>query len=111
MQDLSQRQSALQDIRVLESIYGTTSDTKVLVSLIQRLATNYQFADANKYLQLLMKQADYEKMLDVNVVLYVLLHSDTISLQDAAGIDSILPLVTQYRSEGLLTKDDESFYQ
>lgn len=111
MQDVSKRQSALQDIHVLQSIYDQTKEVKVLVSLIQRLATNYQFADANKYLQLLMKQSGYEKMLDVNVILYVLLHSDTISLQDAAGIDSILPLVTQYRSEGLLTKDDESFYQ
>jgi len=99
MQDVNQRQSTLQDIRVLESIYHKNADVSVLVSLIQRLATNYQFADANKYLQLLMKQPGYEKMLDVNVVLYVLFHSDTISLQDAAGIDSILPLVTQYRSE------------
>jgi len=108
---VTQRQSTLQDIRVLETIYDNTSDTSVLVSLIQRLATNYQFVDANKYLQLLMKQPGYEKMLDANVILYVLLHSDTINLQDAAGIDSILPLVTQYRSEGLLTKDDEQFYQ
>ncbi len=111
MQDVNERQATLQDIHVLQSIYDQTKDVKVLVSLIQRLATNYQFADANKYLQLLMKQSGYEKMLDVNVILYILLHSDTMSLQDAAGIDSILPLVTQYRSEGLLTKDDEVFYQ
>lgn len=109
--NLQQRQSTLQDIHTLETIYQKTTDQKVLVSLIQRLATNYQFADANRYLQLLMKQSGYERMLDVNVILYVLLHSDTISLQDAAGIDSILPLVTQYRSEWLLTKDDELFYQ
>jgi len=101
----------LQDIRVLESVYEKTSDTKVLVSLIQRLATNYQFADANKYLQLLMKQPGYEKMLDVNVVLYVLLHADTISLQDGKSLDTLVPLITQYRAEGLMTKDDEIFYQ
>lgn len=111
MQDVNERQSTLQDIHVLQSIYDQSKDVKVLVSLIQRLATNYQFVDANKYLQLLMKQPGYEKMLDMNVVLYVLLHSDTISLQDAAGIDFILPLVTQYRNAGLLTKDDEVFYQ
>lgn len=111
MQDLSQRQSSLQDIRVLESIYEKTSDSKVLVSLIQRLATNYQFVDANKYLQLLMKQPGYEKMLDVNVVLYVLLHADTIALQDGKSLDTLVPLITQYRAEGLMTKDDETFYQ
>ena len=111
MQDLSQRQSSLQDIRVLESIYDKTSDSKVLVSLIQRLATNYQFVDANKYLQLLMKQDGYEKMLDPNVILYVLLHADTVSLQDVTSLDTLVPLITQYRTEGLMTKDDETFYQ
>lgn len=111
MPDLWQRQSSLQDIRVLESIYNKTSDSSVLVSLIQRLATNYQFVDANNYLQLLMKQSGYEKLLDVNVILYVLLHSPTLSLQDNAGIDQVLTLVTQYRTQWLLTKDDELFYQ
>ena len=111
MQDIWQRQSALQDIRVLESVYNQNPDQTVLVSLIQRLAANYQFDDANKYLQKLMQQAGYERLLDANVVLYILLHSDTLSLDSDTSIDTIMPLVIQYRSEGLLTKDDELFYQ
>ena len=99
MQDIGQRQSALQDIRVLESAYDQNPDQTVLVSLIQRLAANYQFADANRYLQKLMQQAGYERMLDANVVLYILLHSDTMSLDSDTSIDTIMPLVVQYRSE------------
>jgi len=79
--------------------------------LIQRLAANYEFADANKYLQKLMQQAGYERLLDANVILYILLHSDTIALDSDTSIDTIMPFVIQYRSEGLLTKDDEVFYQ
>ena len=111
MQDIWQRQSSLQDIRVLVSAYDKNPDQTVLVSLIQRLAANYQFDDANRYLQKLMQQAGYERLLDANVILYILLHSDTIALDSDTSIDTIMPLVIQWRSEGLLTKDDESFYQ
>jgi len=108
---VAQRESSLQDIRVLKSLYDKTADTKVLVSLIQRLAANYQFADANRYLQLLMQEADYQKRLDPQVVLYVLLHADSLSLQDANALETIAPLIDRYRNQWLLTRNDELFYQ
>lgn len=109
--DIAKSQSLVEDIRALEFLYNKNPDTKILTSLIQRLATNYQFADANRYLKLLMKQPGYEKLLDVNVILYVLFHADDITVDTSASIQKLLTLIEQYRSTGLLSKNDYHFYR
>jgi len=81
------------------------------VTLIRHLAANYQFADANKYLKQLMLMPGYEKVLDPNVIISILLQDSSISYETPDSINSLLPLITEYRSEGLLTQDDVSFYQ
>lgn len=108
---ISQQQSWLQDIHVLKSLYEKSSDSKVLVALIQSLASNYQFVDANTYMQTLMQQDNYEKLLDVRVILYITFHSPQLVLQDASSIDMISPLISRYRNQWLLTRNDELFYR
>lgn len=105
------KQSSLADIRLLMDTYDQNKWDDVLVVLIQRLATEYQFDDANRYLQKLMQKPSYEKKLDVRVILYVLFHNTEVSSNDPQAVQSILPVIEQFRSEGLLTKDDYSFYQ
>lgn len=104
-------QQSLQDIRALEYLYTKQADTKILVLLIQRLVANYQFQDANKYLQLLMKQDNYHHLLDVKIILYTLFHSSLLDLQDATSIQSIQKYVAAYYADGLLSKDDYARYQ
>jgi hypothetical protein len=110
------KQSSLTDITLLESLYQKNSlpsgqaDPQVLVTLIQRLAGDYQFADANTYLQKLMQLPDYEKLLDPKVIIYILMHDESISYENQQSINNLLPVIAQFRQEGLLTKDDEDFY-
>ena len=105
------KQSNLADIRLLMDTYDQNKSDEVLIVLIQRLATEYQFDDANRYLQKLMQEPGYEKKLDVRVILYVLFHNTEVSANNPNAMQTILPLIEQYRSEGLLTKDDYAFYQ
>ncbi len=106
------QQRSLEELRLLQSLYKKNKDVRVLASLVQWLATNYQFADANMYAQELMKQPSYEKLLDVKILLYVFLHSDAVSLESSTSIQTVLnPLIEQWRTAWLLTQDDVSFYQ
>ena len=106
------QQRTLEELHLLESVYKKNKDIHVLATLIQWLATNYQFTDAYTYAQELMKQPGYEKQLDVKTLLYVFLHSDEISLESSTSIQTVLsPLLQQWRGEGLLTQDDVTFYQ
>ena len=104
-------QESLQDIAALTYLYQKKADPSLLVVLVQRLAASYQFADANTYLQLLMKQPHYEKLLDVKVVLYILFHDPKLGLDDVRALDMLSSLITQYRQQGLLTADDYAWYQ
>jgi hypothetical protein len=89
----------LEELTLLKSLYTKNKDTRVLVSLIQGLATNYQFKDANIYAQELMKQPGYEKMLDVKILLYVFLHSDEVSVESPTSIQAVLtPYLEQWRT-------------
>ena len=93
------QQRSLEELSLLKSLYKKNKDTRVLVSLIQGLATNYQFSDANTYAQELMKQPGYEKLLDVKILLYVLLHSDEVSVESSTSIQAVLtPYVEQWRA-------------
>jgi hypothetical protein len=100
----------------LESLYkknplqGGQADSQILVTLIQRLAADYQFADANAYLKKLMQIPSYEKLLDPHTILYILIHNSDISYKNPESINELLPLITQFRQDGLLSKDDENFY-
>ena len=116
--NFDQKQQSVEDINVLETLYDKSitqwsgqGDTQILVTLIRHLAANYQFADANKYLKQLMLMPGYEKVLDPNVIISILLQDSSISYETPDSINSLLPLITEYRSEGLLTQDDVSFYQ
>lgn len=106
------QQRSLEELHLLESLYKKNKDIHVLATLIQGLATNYQFSDAYTYAKELMKQADYEKQIDVKTLLYVFLHSDDVSLESSTSIQTVIsPLLQQWRGEWLLTQDDVSFYQ
>ncbi|MEI7562297.1 MAG: hypothetical protein WCJ39_00855 [bacterium] len=94
------QQRSLEELHLLESLYKKNKDIHVLATLIQGLATNYQFSDAYTYAKELMKQADYEKQIDVKTLLYVFLHSDDVSLESSTSIQTVIsPLLQQWRGE------------
>ncbi|MFA7717307.1 MAG: hypothetical protein WC875_01155 [Candidatus Absconditabacterales bacterium] len=104
------KQASLNDITLLESLYEKNPDSQILVTLIQRLVDDYQFADANVYLQKLMQIPNYQKLLDPHTILYILIHGSAISYKNPNSINELLPLIAQFRQDGLLSKDDENFY-
>lgn len=107
---VQERQNLLQNIRILQKAYAASSDPKLLVSLLYHLASNYQFKEAYPYLQQLMTQPWYEKTIDLHVVIYILLHSRHVSLQDDSSIDALSSLVDQWRNAGYLSHTDHLFY-
>lgn len=86
-----------QDIVLLEIMYKEQKDEKILISLIEKLAKNYEFDKANSYLAEFFQRPNHQEI-DANLHLYLLLHDPTVvSINDAQSIQKIVPIIDEYK--------------
>lgn len=104
--------SLTEDIGILELAYQKDKDMKIVKTLIEKLAQNYEFEKANKYLQELIINPDYDQSIAATLHLYIAIHDPTIvSITDAQSIQKIIPIMDEYKNAGRLNADDYNFYQ
>jgi hypothetical protein len=76
------------------------------------LAQNYEFEKANKYLQEVITNPEYDQSIEPTLHLYIVIHDPTIvSITDLQSIKKIIPIMDEYKSQGRLDIQDYNFYQ
>jgi len=104
-------QSLLEDINILEKIYKKNPKPEILRVLIEKLSQDYQFEKAKDYADLLIKTKTWFQMMDPYLYMYIALNHPEISILRASSIESIRPIIDEWRMRGVLSMDDYRFYQ
>jgi tetratricopeptide (TPR) repeat protein len=101
-----------QDLNVLEYLYIKNKNPELLQPLVEKFLQYYQFDKANQYLTLLVEeQGDYMSLkIDPHQVIYTRFHDSTIGLDSVNSLDKVFLLIYDYSSRGMLTQDDQLFY-
>lgn len=101
-----------QDLNVLEYLYTKNKNPELLQPLVEKFLQYYQFDKANQYLSLLVQEAGdyYNLKIDPHQVIYTRFHDSSIGLDSANSLDETFTLIQWYRSRGMITQDDELFY-
>ncbi len=92
----------------IQESYQKTNDKTILPWLVKKLVKNYQFDEAYNYFNM-MDPADQKS--DPNLNLYLLLNQSSINITSINSIQSITPILNQYKSEWLISDQEVRFYQ
>lgn len=95
------------EIQSLSESYSKTNDQSILPWLVKKLVKNYQFDEAYNYFNM-MSTADQKS--DPNLHLYLLLNQYTVTISSPDSIQSVVPVLEQYKSEWLLSDQEYKFY-
>lgn len=96
------------NIQALIDSYSKTNDKTILPWLVKKLVKNYQFDEAYNYFSM-MDSTDQKS--DPNLHLYLLLNQSSINISSPDSIQSITPILNQYKSEWLISDQENKFYQ
>lgn len=102
------KSSKTDNIQSLIDSYSKTNDKKLLPWLVKKLVKNYQFDEAYSYFNM-MDLADQKS--DPNLHLYLLLNQSSINISSPDSIQSITPILNQYKSEWLISDQENKLYQ
>ena len=106
-------EATIQDVKNLDDLYQKTKNVELLQPLIEKYLQYYQFDKANDYLTILSNKQGWNLQIgmDAHLVIYALLHSSNVKIDDPASITPVFDLVDAYRTQWLLTLDDGYFYK
>ncbi len=93
---------------VLEHLYKTTQQEKILKTLIEVLVAEYRFDQAYSYLQ--SYEHNNYKIVDPHTALYVLMNSELIQVGKESNKDLLLRQINYFHQFGHISSDDKAFY-
>lgn len=102
------KNSTTKNIQSLIDSYSKTNDKTILPWLVKKLVKNYQFDEAYNYFNMMDST---EQKSDPNLHLYLLLNQSSINISSPESIQSITPILNQYKSEWLISDQENKFYQ
>lgn len=102
------KNSNTENIQSIQDAFKKTNDKTILPWLVKKLVKNYQFDEAYNYFNM-MESTDQKS--DPNLHLYILLNQSSINISSIDSIQSIKPIVDQYKAEWLISDQESRFYQ